>query len=75
MKWTDERGGNVEDRRGMGGGGMMVGGGLGTPIIAAIIFFLGGDPLPYSIPEALQLLYVRSNASHPVNRINNSTNW
>jgi len=44
MKWTDERGGNVEDRRGMGGGGMMVGGGLGTLIIAAIIFFLGGDP-------------------------------
>ncbi|PUB35899.1 hypothetical protein C8J95_101582 [Elizabethkingia sp. YR214] len=44
MKWTEERGGNVEDRRGMGGGGMMVGGGLGTLIIAAIIFFLGGDP-------------------------------
>ncbi|HAY3552926.1 neutral zinc metallopeptidase [Elizabethkingia meningoseptica] len=44
MKWTDERGGNVEDRRGMSGGGMMVGGGLGTLIIAAIVFFLGGDP-------------------------------
>ncbi|MDN5396433.1 MAG: neutral zinc metallopeptidase, partial [Chryseobacterium sp.] len=37
--------GNVEDRRGSGGsGGMVVGGGLGTLIIAAIIFFLGGDP-------------------------------
>ncbi|PQA94544.1 metalloprotease [Chryseobacterium shigense] len=45
MKWTDDRGGNVEDRRGSGGsGGMVVGGGLGTLIIAAIIFFLGGDP-------------------------------
>jgi hypothetical protein len=45
MKWTDERGGNVEDRRGSGGGGgMLVGGGLGTIIIAAIVFFLGGDP-------------------------------
>jgi len=45
MKWTDDRSGNVEDRRGSGsGGGMLVGGGLGTLIIAAIIFFLGGDP-------------------------------
>lgn len=44
MKWTDDRGGNVEDRRGLGGGGAIVGGGLGTLIIAAIIFFLGGDP-------------------------------
>lgn len=43
MRWTDDRGGNVEDRRGLGGGAL-VGGGLGTLIIAAIIFFLGGDP-------------------------------
>ncbi|MDQ0592376.1 putative metalloprotease [Chryseobacterium ginsenosidimutans] len=43
MKWTDDRGGNVEDRRGLGSGAV-VGGGLGTLIIAAIIFFLGGDP-------------------------------
>ncbi|WP_336733639.1 KPN_02809 family neutral zinc metallopeptidase [Chryseobacterium sp. VD8] len=42
-RWTDDRGGNVEDRRGLGGGAV-VGGGLGTLIIAAIIFFLGGDP-------------------------------
>lgn len=45
MKWTNNRSGNVDDRRGSGGGGgMLVGGGLGTLIIAAIIFFLGGDP-------------------------------
>lgn len=46
MKWTDDRGGNVDDRRGSGGGsgGMIVGGGLGTLIIAAIVFFLGGNP-------------------------------
>lgn len=45
MKWTNDSGGNVEDRRGNGsGGGMLVGGGLGTLIVAAIIFFLGGDP-------------------------------
>lgn len=34
----------MEDRRGMGGGGLVVGGGLGSLIIAAIVFFLGGDP-------------------------------
>ena len=45
MKWTNDRSGNVDDRRGSGGGGgKLVGGGLGTLIIAAIIFFLGGDP-------------------------------
>jgi len=45
MKWTNERGSNVEDRRGRGMvGGSLVKGGLGTIIIAAIVFFLGGDP-------------------------------
>ncbi len=44
MKWTEDRSENVDDRRGMGSGGALVGGGLGTLIIAAIVFFLGGDP-------------------------------
>lgn len=44
MKWTEDRSGNVDDRRGSGSGGAIVGGGLGTLIIAAIVFFLGGDP-------------------------------
>ena len=46
MKWTDDRSGNVDDRRGSNGnnGKMVVGSGLGTIIIAAIVFFLGGDP-------------------------------
>lgn len=45
MKWTQDRSGNVEDRRGRGSGrGGLIGGGLGTIIIAAIVFFLGGDP-------------------------------
>jgi hypothetical protein len=30
MKWTNDRADNVDDRRGSGGGGMLVGGGLGT---------------------------------------------
>ena len=45
MKWTNDRSDNVEDRRGKGSGrGMMIGGGLGTVVIALIVMFLGGDP-------------------------------
>ncbi|MFB9120524.1 neutral zinc metallopeptidase [Bergeyella porcorum] len=44
MKWTENRSGNVEDRRGKGGGGGLLGGGLVSLIIAAVVFFLGGDP-------------------------------
>ena len=46
MKWQGRRqSDNVEDRRGKGGGrGMMIGGGLGTVVIALIVMFLGGDP-------------------------------
>jgi predicted metalloprotease len=35
---------NVEDRRGIGGGGLAVGGGIGTVVLALIVWFLGGDP-------------------------------
>ena len=45
MKWTNDRSDNVEDRRGKGGGrGMMIGGGLGTIVMALVVMFLGGDP-------------------------------
>lgn len=45
MKWTNDRSNNVEDRRGKGRSkGMMVGGGIGTIIIALVVMFLGGDP-------------------------------
>jgi predicted metalloprotease len=40
---TGRTSGNVEDRRGMGPG-MLVGGGLGTVVIALIAMFLGVDP-------------------------------
>jgi len=44
MKWLGRReSGNVEDRRGMSGGRMVVGGGLGV-IILIISWLLGGDP-------------------------------
>jgi len=36
---------NVEDRRGMGGGGkVLFGGGIGAGVIGLIIYLLGGDP-------------------------------
>jgi predicted metalloprotease len=36
--------GNIEDRRGIGGGGLAVGGGIGTVILALVVWFMGGDP-------------------------------
>lgn len=45
MKWeAGRRSINIEDRRG-GGGGLAVGGGLGTVVLALIVAFLGGDPI------------------------------
>lgn len=45
MRWQGgRRSGNVEDQRGMGRGGMAVGGGLGTLILVLAVMFLGGDP-------------------------------
>lgn len=45
MLWQGRRqSSNIEDRRGVGGRSLAVGGGLGTMIIAAIIYLLGGNP-------------------------------
>jgi predicted metalloprotease len=45
MLWQGRReSGNVEDRRGMGGGGMVAGGGIGAVIIGILYFLLGGNP-------------------------------
>lgn len=44
MRWQGRRGSsNVEDRRGMSPKGI-VGGGIGTVVIALVIYLLGGDP-------------------------------
>ena len=44
MQWRGRReSGNIEDRRGMSGGGIAFGG-IGGLIIAAVIYFLGGNP-------------------------------
>jgi len=45
MRWKGRReSDNVEDRRGMSGRGLAVGGGIGAIVIALIVSFLGGDP-------------------------------
>lgn len=45
MRWRDQREStNVEDRRGMSGKGMAVGGGLGTIIIVIVALLFGADP-------------------------------
>jgi predicted metalloprotease len=45
MLWRGREGsGNVEDRRGMSGGGLAVGGGIGGLIIYLLYSFLGGNP-------------------------------
>jgi predicted metalloprotease len=53
MLWRGREGsGNVEDRRGMsGGGGLAIGGGIGGLIIYLLYSFLGGNPS--SAPELL----------------------
>ena len=45
MLWKGrEESGNVEDRRGIGRGGLVLGGGAGTIILALVWMLLGGDP-------------------------------
>ncbi len=53
MLWRGREGSsNVEDRRGMSGGGLAVGGGIGGLIIGLLYMLLGGDPsnAPVSLP-------------------------
>lgn len=45
MRWRDQRqSDNVEDRRGMGGGLALGGGGIGVIVLAIAIYMCGGDP-------------------------------
>ena len=45
MRWRGERQStNVEDRRGIGGKGLAVGGGLGTIVLLLLALLMGGDP-------------------------------
>jgi uncharacterized protein len=45
MLWRGRQGSsNVDDRRGIGGGGIAAGGGIGAIVIYLLYMFLGGDP-------------------------------
>jgi predicted metalloprotease len=45
MRWTGgRRSDNIEDRRGMGGGALIAGGGIGSIVLVLLALFLGVDP-------------------------------
>src|SRR5262245_60163511 len=45
MRWQmGRRSDNIEDRRGIGAGGVAVGGGIGTIILVIVALYLGVDP-------------------------------
>lgn len=48
MRWLGRKSsGNVEDRRGMRGGGLALGGGIGTIVVLVISLLLGKNPMDY----------------------------
>lgn len=67
MRWGDQRQStNIEDRRGLGGRGIAVGGGgLGVVILAIAIYLCGGDPsqLLENLPSQTQQQPTASNRS------------
>jgi len=45
MRWKGRaQSGNVEDRRGLSGGKVAAGGGIGVLVVVALVWLLGGDP-------------------------------
>jgi predicted metalloprotease len=68
MLWQGRRqSGNIEDRRGMSGRGMAVGGGIGSLIIAAIVYLLGGDPSAMMDPQQSSVPQEQSQAPNKAN--------
>ncbi len=69
MRWRDQRqSSNVEDRRGMGRGIALGGGGIGVLILAAIVCLLGGDPrqmLEGGIPQDVQPPTASNSSTQP----------
>lgn len=69
MRWRDQRQStNVEDRRGIGRGIALGGGGLGVIILAAIVCLLGGDPrllLEGNLPQEVQPPAATNSANKP----------
>ncbi len=67
MRWREQRQStNIEDRRGMGRGVALGGGGIGVLILAAIVCLLGGDPMQFlqSVPEQSQVQQQQPSAAN-----------
>lgn len=67
MRWREQRKStNVEDRRGVGRGVAVGGGGLGVLLLAAIVCLLGGDPrqLLEALPSEPQVQQQQPSASN-----------
>lgn len=68
MRWREGRqSANIEDRRGMGRGGMAIGGGLGGIVILVIALLLGADPrqLLEQLPSDTQAPASQSRPTNP----------
>lgn len=66
MRWRDQRqSSNIEDRRGLGGGMAIGGGGIGILILAVVIYLCGGDPqqLLENLPGSTQTQQPASNSA------------
>jgi predicted metalloprotease len=71
MRWSDLRPStNVEDRRGLGGGRIAIGGGgIGILILAVVIYLCGGDPrqLLQNLPSQTEVQQQQPGATNPNN--------
>lgn len=66
MRWLgNKESENVDDRRGGGGKGLAMGGGIGTIIIALIYLFMGGDPSQVANQLQNAIPSQQNNASAP----------
>lgn len=66
MRWLgNKESENVDDRRGGGGRGLAMGGGIGTIIIALIYLFMGGDPSQVANQLQNAIPSQQNNASAP----------
>src|SRR5262245_41680035 len=68
MLWRNRRQSeNIEDRRGLSGGRVAVGGGLGTILIVIIIMLLGGDPRQFLQQQPQERTQPGTTSSQPSN--------
>jgi predicted metalloprotease len=72
MDWRGEKESrNIEDRRGSGiGTPHLVGGGIGTIVIAIIVYFLGGNPM--QVLQSSQSMPSSTQSAKPINPENDS---